>query len=64
MLFKKGDTLKLIDNQYMDAKKGAICMVTEDDTFTGEMIEVKWLDEETSNGQNNGGYFTDRFELV
>ena len=39
-------------------------MVTEDDTFTGEMIEVKWLDEETSNGQNNGGYFTDRFELV
>jgi hypothetical protein len=61
MTYNPGDTLKLIDNHAMCARKNARCIVTHCDEY---MVYVSWLNETTRNGQKDGGYDIERFEII
>ncbi len=63
-MFSKNDIIKLVDTNGIGAEAGALAIVVgkQEDG----LVEINWL-EITSNlnkNQHNGGYNSDRFELV
>jgi len=60
MIFK-GDTVELIDNSGMNAVVGCLAKVTSHEILG--IIQVEWIMSDGLNGQSDGGYMSDRFEL-
>jgi hypothetical protein len=59
--FKKGDRVRLIDDFGCSAKVGAEATV---ERVTERFVYVKWLDGSKVNGQLDGGYSFNQFEVV
>jgi len=66
MKFKKGDIVKFEGAYSYSAKKGATAIVEE--YYTGwndeEWLKVKWIRDELSGDQEDGGYFENHFTKV
>ncbi len=57
---KKGDILKLINNEGMAAPIGSTARVTED-CKPGGLVRIEWIDKGDS-GQMDGQYWPNKFE--
>jgi hypothetical protein len=66
MKFKEGDILEFDGIGYYLAKKGAtaVCKGYEIDEDGEEFIEVEWIQNELSGGQDDGGYYESQFTKV
>jgi hypothetical protein len=66
MKFKKGDILEFDGIGSYAAKKGAtaICKGYEIDEDGESFIEVQWIRNELSEGQDDGGYYESQFTKV
>jgi hypothetical protein len=66
MKFKKGDILEFDGIGRYAAKKGAtaICKGYEIDEDGESFIEVQWIRNELSEGQDDGGYYESQFTKV
>ena len=66
MKFKEGDILEFEGAYSYSAKKGATAIVEE--YYTGwndeEWLKVKWIRDELSGNQEDGGYFENHFTKV
>jgi len=63
--FKVGDMVRLVKNEDMTAKIGATAKVIGYDNGYGyRYLKVKWIRNELSGTQDNGGYNEEDFELV
>jgi hypothetical protein len=66
MKFKKGDIVEFQGAHSYSAKKGATAIVEE--YYTGwndeEWLKVKWIRDELSGNQEDGGYFENHFTKV
>jgi hypothetical protein len=66
MKFKKGDIVEFQGAHNYSAKKGATAIVEE--YYTGwndeEWLKVKWIRDELSGNQEDGGYFENHFTKV
>jgi hypothetical protein len=66
MKFKKGDIVEFEGAATYSAKKGATAIVEE--YYTGwndeEWLKVKWIRDELSGDQEDGGYFENHFTKV
>ena len=63
--FKVGDMVRLVKNEDMTAKIGATAKVIGYDNGYGyRYLKVKWIRNELSGTQDNGGYNEGDFELV
>lgn len=61
---KKGDILRLIDNEGMSAPIGSTAYVVKDyDRNKSNYVTVKWIDKGTS-GQMDGQYWPENFEVL
>lgn len=60
---KKGDIVVWqVDHEYYAAKPGARAKVQKDLLPTDEWVEVKWIRDDLSKGQLNGGYSPSNFK--
>lgn len=63
---KIGDKVRLIDNTGMNAPIGSIATITREPyeygCFNVKLVDVKW--ESNVSKQNDGGYQSDKFELL
>jgi hypothetical protein len=66
MKFKKGDILEFDGIGRYAAKKGAtaICKGYEIDEDGESFIQVQWIRNELSEGQDDGGYYESQFTKV
>jgi len=66
MKFKKGDILEFDGIGRYAAKKGAtaVCKGYEIDEDGESFIEVQWIRNELSEGQDDGGYYESQFTKV
>ncbi len=66
MKFKKGDILEFDGIGSYAAKKGAtaVCKGYEIDEDGESFIQVQWIRNELSEGQDNGGYYESQFTKV
>ncbi len=66
MKFKKGDVVEFQGAYSYSAKKGATAIVEE--YYTGwndeEWLKVKWIRDELSGNQEDGGYFENHFTKI
>ena len=61
---KKGDILRLIDNEGMAAPIGSTACIVEDyDGKKSSYVKIKWIDKGTS-GQMDGQYYPGNFEVL
>lgn len=72
-MFKKGDILRLINNEHMAAKVGSIAYAVYDasESMPGDypgggqkFVKVIWLQNGLDHGQSDGGYFITSFEKL
>ena len=66
MKFKVGQKVFLLKNHgATGARKGATAIVTRENRkeFGYEYIDVKWIRNDLSNRQGNGGYYSSDFKL-
>ena len=63
--FKKGDIIKLIKAEGINAPSGSLAIITKTKYKVkwGTFIDIEWKTP-NSHGQTNGGYYPEQFKLI